>query len=187
MYAIAASAAGVGMLVGSQTAEGKIIYTKTRHVIEPNQTYHVDLDHDRVADFSIQHTSGCQDWCWSHLFASAIAGNAVLGKIATHRAAQPLAYALAPGAGISRKGPFSGIVMASYNCGEVYGQWTDVTNRHLGLRFKINGKTHYGWARFNVRVQIPRIYPTLTGYAYETIPNKTHHRRQDQRAGCHHV
>jgi hypothetical protein len=47
-----------------------------------------------------------------------------------------------------------------------------VKNHYLGLRFAINGKVHYGWARLTVSVS-NGIYATLTGYAYETIPNKS--------------
>ena len=52
------------------------------------------------------------------------------------------------------------------------GEWWDVTNRFLGLKFKIKGKTHYGWARLSVHLNGTNITSTLTGYAYETIPNK---------------
>jgi hypothetical protein len=45
-------------------------------------------------------------------------------------------------------------------------------DRYLGLGFQITGKTHYGWARLNVKVSKTAISATLTGYAYETIPNK---------------
>jgi len=38
------------------------------------------------------------------------------------------------------------------------------------------GKLHYGWARLNVTIKnkggVPEITGLLTGYAYETIPNK---------------
>jgi hypothetical protein len=44
------------------------------------------------------------------------------------------------------------------------------------LKFTINGQVHYGWARFNVKVLHDghnyRTTPLLTGYAYETVPNK---------------
>jgi hypothetical protein len=45
--------------------------------------------------------------------------------------------------------------------------------RYLGLKFQINGETHYGWARLNVQVNTTKltIYSRLTGYAYETTPN----------------
>jgi hypothetical protein len=57
------------------------------------------------------------------------------------------------------------------------GQWLYTRDRYLGLRFMIGGQVHYGWAR----VAVTRtgkgygknsIKATLTGYAYETIPNK---------------
>jgi hypothetical protein len=49
----------------------------------------------------------------------------------------------------------------------------NVTSRYLGLKFEVDGKTHYGWARLTV--QLPGNYlinATLTGYAYETVPDK---------------
>jgi hypothetical protein len=52
------------------------------------------------------------------------------------------------------------------------GRWANVRGRYLGLKFRIKGKIHYGWARLNVTVGNSRISATLTGYAYETIPNK---------------
>jgi len=54
------------------------------------------------------------------------------------------------------------------------GQWANdgkgVKNRYLGFKFMIEGKVHYGWAR--VTVDPKGAYGVLTGYAYETIPNK---------------
>jgi hypothetical protein len=54
------------------------------------------------------------------------------------------------------------------------GQWLYTRNRYLGLRFLIDGHAHYGWAR--VVVNRPAtgnsIVATLTGYAYETVPDK---------------
>ena len=54
------------------------------------------------------------------------------------------------------------------------GRWVNVRDRYLGLKFKINGKFHYDWARLNVKVLKGKfkITATLTGYAYETIPGK---------------
>jgi len=57
------------------------------------------------------------------------------------------------------------------------GQWLYKKNRYLGLKFVIKGEIHYGWARATVTRTSKRqfdnsITATLTGYAYETIPNK---------------
>lgn len=44
----------------------------------------------------------------------------------------------------------------------------------MGLKFQIDGQTHYGWARASVSYSYgtARIYGYVTGYAYETIVNK---------------
>jgi hypothetical protein len=55
------------------------------------------------------------------------------------------------------------------------GQWLYTCGRYLGLKFTIDGETHYGWARLTVTLPTGiggTIKATLTGYAYETIPNK---------------
>jgi|HubBroStandDraft_6_1064221.scaffolds.fasta_scaffold01558_2 hypothetical protein len=54
------------------------------------------------------------------------------------------------------------------------GQWMHTRRRYLGFRFIIDGEIHYGWARVNVNLTNAGrgITATLTGYAYETIPNK---------------
>jgi hypothetical protein len=49
-------------------------------------------------------------------------------------------------------------------------RWQGLKNRYLGFRFAIKNKAHYGWAR--VSVSAWPFAATLTGYAYETIPNK---------------
>ena len=74
-----------------------------------------------------------------------------------------------------------------------YGQWLSPTqHRYLGLKFTAGGNVHYGWARFNVTLVNPSpigygFHVTLTGYAYETIPNKPIITGQNQGAGRHHA
>jgi len=53
------------------------------------------------------------------------------------------------------------------------GNWINVTNRYLGLKFLIKGKVHYGWARLNVTVVQSKLTVILTGYAYETITGRS--------------
>jgi len=57
-----------------------------------------------------------------------------------------------------------------------HGPWANngkgVKKRYLGLKFMIHGQVHFGWARLNVAMKRSKIRGTLTGYAYETIPNK---------------
>ena len=58
------------------------------------------------------------------------------------------------------------------------GRWANggkgLKNGYLGLKFVLNGKVHYGWARVSLTVKNNRFNTaTLTGYAFETIPNKS--------------
>ena len=60
--------------------------------------------------------------------------------------------------------------------GTCAGPWNNVKNRYLGLKFSIKGETHFGWARLTVTCTTMfgnhTVTGVLTGYAYETIPNK---------------
>jgi hypothetical protein len=47
-----------------------------------------------------------------------------------------------------------------------------VKNHYLGLKFRVNGQTRYGWARLNVRTQGVSMTAQITGYAYEAVVNK---------------
>lgn len=59
----------------------------------------------------------------------------------------------------------------------VSGKWLNKKSRYLGLKFVIKNEIHYGWARATVKQTSKRrgdtsITAKLTGYAYETIPDK---------------
>jgi hypothetical protein len=175
-YALAASAAGVSMLALVQPAEGKVVYTPAHHVIVGNESYGLDLNHDRKPDFFISNfgTTCNTDECWRNLGISVASGNAVVGS---QQGELYAALALHRGARIDSKNLlYHGAAMAVVNeppgttC--LSGDWCNVANRYLGLKFKIHGQLHYAWARLSVRVKPHSVTAILTGYAYETIPNK---------------
>jgi len=184
MYAFAASAAGVTLLALSQPCAARVIYTRTHKIIGWNGVCNLDLNHEGVADFLILEASS--DYQPSNgLFAKEAVGNAVVGYPGFQTWSN-LALALKRGA---RIGPvlgakqrfvshgYLGEMMVSRfttdNGPGTNGLWVNVRNRYLGLRFKIDGKTHYGWARLSVKLgQRPLITATLSGYAYETVPNR---------------
>jgi hypothetical protein len=179
-YALAAGAAGVGMLALVQPSEAKIVYTKTHQVIGTNGVYLLDLNHDGVIDFLLVE-SGSPTFNGTRasntLRARPALGNAVEGRSGSRRnLASALNHGARVGPGNRFKGNLYGTLVATFatdlSNGPI-GQWVNVTNRYLGLKFQIDGKTHYGWARMTV--QLPGnflINATLTGYAYETIPGK---------------
>src|ERR1700733_6432991 len=134
-YALTAAAAGVGLVALTQPLQGKIVYTPTHHVIGKNGRYKLDLNHDKITDITLVETHGCNtDYCYGRFSAIPAGGNGVEGKKGF--LSIPFAYALKPGALVGPKQPFSGQLMASDNAGYL-GQWLNVTNGYLGLKFKI--------------------------------------------------
>jgi len=177
-YALAATAAGVSLLAMAQPAEARIIYKSTHQVIGDRHSYRLDLNGDGKTDVTIENlyhngTNGEGTSWHSQALSAKMAGrNAVVYN--TFGAA-----ALKSGTRVGPKSPFheGAKVMAGLTSRGTswspFGSWLNVKNRYLGLRFKISGEPHYGWARLNVNVQFPlSITATLTGYAYETIPKK---------------
>ena len=167
MYALAASAAGVGMLALAVPAEAKIVYTPTHAQIPPGEGLALDLNHDGINDFFFSNFYSNTSSTIALWVSPANQGNGAFSH---------LSYAadLPAGAKIGPKGHFrlrSIDVLVSNECQN--GPWKDAHDRYLGLKFEIRGKTHFGWARLNVRCISPKtLHATLTGYAYETIPNK---------------
>lgn len=187
-YGLAASAAGVGVVALVPSAEAKIVYTKTHKVIGYDGSYDLDLNHDGISDFIIQQRHFCNSTTCTvfhrSLFVEVPAENGVVGNIRYgNNTNLHYAAALKAGAGIGPNRRFIG--SGGYNPGVsmvkgwgggghqyTSGKWVNVNNRYLGLKFKIKENFHYGWARLNVRIEGRNITATLTGYAYETIPNK---------------
>jgi hypothetical protein len=177
-YALAASAAGVGLLV-AQTAEAKIVYTRKHLVLHYGKTF-IDLNHDGLDDFYFDLLTSDAGESNQLVVKGFKSENLIWGSF--------FASALPPGVKIgSSSKKHTGILMAAANSGTCTinksacgsGPWANVKDRYLGLKFYIKGKVHYGWARLNVsiggggREQAPGIDATLTGYAYETIPKKS--------------
>jgi len=171
------------MLALAQPAEATIVYTRTHDVLHSGDFYYLDLNHDGVTDFVFADFNNyCSDLCQAALNVEGepLNSNGIEGKQEQNSAFY--ANALRGGAQIShtRTFGFRGATMVGvFSNGSrstTRGYWDDVRNRYLGLKFVVNGKTHYGWARWNVMIhgqgRLRYITATLTGYAYETIPNK---------------
>jgi hypothetical protein len=176
LYVLAASAAGTGLLTFAQPAQGEIVYTPANQSIDANTHFNLDLNHDGVPDFQI----------WNE-YSFRVAIEAKLGikpLVAANRIAGNSEYAAALPGGVTiggnerfpQKG--DGIMVwwfysfSSTICCGSYGPWRNVKDRYLGLKFLVDGQTHYGWARLNVSIKDANITAKLTGYAYETEAGK---------------
>jgi hypothetical protein len=169
LYAVAASAAGVGILALAEPADAEIVYTPTHLTIAPNRTFALDLNHDGIVDFTIQNrlyiysTFDRRD----DLTIVPEGANEILG----HASAAALGQGVKVGSsGAFSAGPksmaFGTDQVGSFYCG---GDWNKVQGRYLGLKFTIDGQTHFGWARLSTTCELYKIEAVLTGYAYETV------------------
>jgi hypothetical protein len=177
MYAVAASAAGVGMLALAQPAEARIVYTPANvRIVQNKGLIFFDLNHDGIPDFALSNRTSATSFkvYGAVQVFRAQPTNEVWGATSHSRSC---AAALPKDKSIGPKGAFvadpSGLIMAdrSFDTGS-FGPWLKVRQAFLGLKFQIKGKTHFGWARVRIDLDTKSITATLTGYAYESIAGK---------------
>lgn len=177
-YVLAAVASGVAVSALSPSAEAKIIYSLAHRVIGDGGRYMLDLNGDRITDLTFinkySHFCTTDGGCGQSqsLAANMAEGNRVVrnmwGAVAL-KTGMPISSKRSFGGGKQTMARLLGLSLSS----TPWGSWVNVKNRYLGVKFKIKGKIHYGWARLSVRIQFPMtITATLTGYAYETVPNR---------------
>jgi hypothetical protein len=166
-YATAASAAGVAAFALTQSAVAEVVYTPAD--IAVNGYYALDLNHDGVPDFTLETVPYDSGHGHDFVLALDVPGNAALHY------ARPLPIGAPIGAGgkFTTSTYYGGVFMGeNFEYGSFHnseGVWYNVSNKFLGLKFMIDGQVHYGWARMSVTGAISG---TITGYAYETVPNK---------------
>jgi hypothetical protein len=178
-YMTAASAAGLA-LAAAPGANARVVYTPANISVTGGTA--LDLNNDGTPDFKFAFEPGFHS---SALAIDGLAtGNSVLcgatlpcfeAMVGNYgQAAGPLKAFIAT----SYTNAFSGrgVIMAiagSYG-GKTYffGPWANQNNKYVGFKFLVDGKVHYGWARMSVANFGRGDAVTISGYAYETIPNK---------------
>ena len=113
MYALAAGAAGVGVLALAQPVEAKIVYTPAHRVIGPDSKYLLDLNHDGKTDFTIGNIYNCPDSCVSIVVAKPANGtHGIEGPLST-RGHASWAYALTAERSLARSAHFLPMLWSS--------------------------------------------------------------------------
>ncbi len=187
LLAYTIAAAGAATVAFPPSAHAQVVYTKTDITITEGFV-HIDLDHDGVTDFALFNSEF--DCCYHYggrlqIFGDQTETPAVIGKKIGGGAR---VLALQPGASIGSNSPASFVDAASGRLPalattyETYfghtirgGSWLNEGGKYVGLRFVLTGQTHYGWVRLSVNGDshhFPAITVKMTGYAYETTPNK---------------
>jgi hypothetical protein len=170
-----AASATITAMASSLPADAEIVYTPAHQTISIGyDAYNLDLNRDGITDFQFVHISTCTSICVSYIdVVGALSTNQIVGG----GPPSSFASALPRGAHIGSDRKFDHFGQMAYAesfFGSVNwrGPWANggkgVTNRYLGLKFKIDNETHYGWARLTVTTDFDHITALLTGYAYET-------------------
>jgi hypothetical protein len=180
-YALAASAAGVGVLAAAEPAEAHIVATPVNISIPENGgIIQFDINKDGIPDFGLSANfyqfaaappplGAFSSWL---KVVPAQAGNEVW-EVSSNQ--NQCAAAVHPGNLIDGRRSFKpgALIMleaaGSYTRGRSsHCPWRGTHPPYLGLKFMINGQVHFGWARVNAALR----NVVLTGFAYETVPNK---------------
>ena len=205
-YSLVAMAAGVGVAAGTVPAEAQIVYTPAHVELNQKFELDLNNDGANdfnLIPWGSASIGGSLRTSWLDVCHSPAEGSHACVQSSSSIQANKDnvvlttgdgAAALAAGAAIGPQQQFIGTGQAVYMGGRVFysvtsrnpkvewnGPWVNsgngVTDRYLGLKFKINGQFHYGWARISVKTnRNPGIHggfiAYLQGYAYETVANK---------------
>jgi hypothetical protein len=173
LYVLAAGAALAGV---ASPLQAKVVFTRSRALVQNGDTLQIDLNNDGTNDFRIwvgtsQTTSGLNRVPHNYGFLVQAAGSASADLI--EGSFRDGVVALKHGEKIGSGATFDqGGLMAfsNFNSGfqESTGPFANTRGRFLGVRFLISGQVHYGWIGFR---HVKGREAKLLGWAYETEPN----------------
>jgi len=170
----------------AQPASAKIVYTPVNTTLTGSGHIKINLNHDGIKDFDIQSAVSEVACGFGHEIHGVVTVKPTPGDGVV--ASGPNATALASGIRVGPTGTFSNhqSLMTNFlvtrGCGHLpyrYGNWCSATSGfscsrtgYLGLRFLVNGQTHYGWAYTTVMGGGSGLSVTLKSFAYETIAGR---------------
>ncbi len=169
-----ATVAGAGLAGCASRAAAEIVYTPTHADI--NFTYELDLNHDGIDDFRITSFYSFYSSAASVTVFPLGPGNhvAVVREACfyspTGVAALPVGVVIGPALSFPL---VNDTCMAVLHSNVYNGPWLFAKEKYLGLKFAIEGRTHYAWARLTVQdLFCYRCIARIQGYAYETEPDR---------------
>jgi hypothetical protein len=185
VYAMAAAASSVGVqaAIPTENSQSHIVFTPANIYLGGlgENELQLDLNNDGVDDitltkFNSVYVQSTQAFFFEggNLVAEPTGGNAAIfpplhkGKpIGSSADFHSSKVKLAWGRDVGHSGH------SGYSTG---GPWAKSSpDSYLGVRFLINGETHYGWIRMTVTIYAFQVSARITGYAYDTVANEVIH------------
>jgi hypothetical protein len=180
---VTVSAVGLGVLALPQVGNAEVVFTPANQSInEHTRKLKIDFNHDGIPEAILSVQGYCNSGsgfreCFGSIFAIGLHGNQAMTSGGGFASAAEIGKVIGqqdkfqdfPEMAKCRS-EFDAFNQTSTHTSK--GPWLNVKSRYLGFKFKIDGETHYGWARLTTQ-GFP-CYPSarLTGYAYETIANR---------------
>jgi len=146
-------------------AHSQVVWTDVNPDSLVTSQYELDLDNDNNPEFLIQKTT---DGGINVVQASGISVNdSIVGFYQGFPAVTGYPSALSSNEIIDGTVEFvdEGIMGGDHEIIMEDADWPDGFNRYLGLKFSINGETHYGWAKIKISTDYAAF--TISEYAYE--------------------
>lgn len=171
VYALAATAAGVGVLALAPQAHADIVVTTESPALVINSTHTPEtiaingksvlsfsegLGHDNTVGIFVGVLNGAKVLAFNSFGASNLVSGGAIGPGGNFRSK-------------SREGfPLN---MGGTHSGVSFGRWNGAENEFLGFEFKSNAKTYFGWAQMSFSAKGKSA--VLTEYAYDDVAGQT--------------
>jgi len=171
-YALAAGATGVGLLGLGRPAQAKVVYTPAHVRLETGGLHHyaLDINHDGFPEFFLDIASHSNN-IWLYATEANYGYRIQRDSLSLYPVARKTGGRIGPDK-LFDGGNRDELMAVETSQGGLFGPWVNIKSRYLGLQMTTDG-TRYGWARLNVQFgKDHTMHATLTGYAYETIPNR---------------
>lgn len=167
LTAYVAAAGGTAAFALAPSAQAEIVFTPAN--VTTGSSYALDLNHDGVPDFTFETVPYDSGHGHDFVLALDVPGNAVQNFARP----MPIGVRISPGKMFTTSTYHGGVFMGeNFEYGTItnsFGFWKGVTNKFIGFKFLISGEVHYGWVRLTGNGALSVV---ITGYAYETVPNK---------------
>lgn len=191
---VTVSAVGLAALALPPFAAGEVVYTPANQTVFHGERggLVIDFNNDGIPDGSLSVYGSSRSYQENReMSAFARFGNGLMmtanRTLRQYVSAAEFGKVIGPEEEFASEGDMARCIVGETSRGRrsfhsSRGPWRSVHERYLGFKFQIDGEVHYAWARFNTsgfpepqensRGFVCNAKGTLTGYAYETIPDK---------------